>query len=451
LAVGLLPAACGKKGPPLAPIVRTPAPLSDFTARRSGDTVYLRFTVPASNTDNTTPADLSRIEVYAYTAVKEIEGLHVRDMTLVSEMPVRRPPDPDEDRDAGGKPAATKKPKKEKPPEPGVDQGAIVTITDVLTPESMTLTPLPGRLIPPPIAKTDEPSQGSRLELPAVGPVFEARPRRFYLAYTVNHSGRRGNPAPRFAVAFDEPPPPPGTPRFELKEKTLEISWDPPARAAVAVGQPVADLLLPVTSRGMLLPVLPSYNIYAVSKSPDPGEAGGVRPPEMPLPLNDKPLTAPSFVDDKIEAGVERCYQVRTVNAAGTTAQMATPTPPPGAARAATPAMSESAPSVMACVTPADTVAPAAPTALAAVASAGAISLIWTGVDAPDLAGYLVLRGPTPDGPLTPLFETPIRETTYRDVNVTSGARYVYAVVAVDTAKPPNQSPLSNKTEETAR
>ncbi|MCX6538953.1 MAG: hypothetical protein NT151_08475 [Acidobacteria bacterium] len=505
LAVGLLPAACGKKGPPLAPIVKTPALLSDFTARRSGDTVYLRFTVPASNTDTTKPADLSRIEVYAYTAVKEIEGLQVRDLTLVSEVLVRRPPDPEDDRDAREKPAATKKPTKEKPPEPGVDQGSIVTITDVLTPESMKLTPIPKRLIPPPIAKADEPSHGSKLELPAVGPVLEARPRRFYLAYTVNHSGLRGTPSPRFAVAFDAPPPPPGKPRIEVKEKTLEISWDPPAGAAVAVEQPATgfelpvvtpDMLLPglrlsnispgkprivvkektleiswdppasavwtveppatvpplllVTPRGMLLPVLPVYNIYAVTRLPVPAEAGGVRPPEMPLPLNVTPLTLPTFVDATIEFGVERCYQVRTLNTVGATAQLATATPT-APVLLSMPATSESDPSAMACVTPADTVPPPAPTALAAVASTGAISLIWTGVDAPDLAGYLVLRSSTPDGPLTPLFTKPIRETTYRDTNVRSGARYVYAVVAVDRALPPNQSPISNRAEETAR
>ena len=454
LVVALVPAACGKKGPPLAPVVRTPAPLSDFTARRSGDTIYLRFTVPASNTDSTRPADLRRIEVYAYTALKEIEGLEVRDMTLVSDVLVRRPPNPEDDREAKEKPAATRKPTKEKPLEPGVEQGAIVTITEALTPELLAPTPLPKRLIPPPMATADEPSRGSKLELPAAGPVLEARPRRFYLAYAVNHSGQRGRPSRRFAVAFDALPPPPGEPRIEVKEQTLVISWDPPAGAAAAVEQPGTVPLLPVVSRGMLLPVLPSYNIYGVSRSPAPGEAGGVRPPELPLPLNDRPLTLPTFVDHTIEFGVERCYQVRTVNTVGATAQRApgTPTAPPaGTVALATPVIAESAPSVIACVTPADLVAPPAPTALAAVASTGAISLIWTGVDAPDLAGYLVLRGSTPDGPLTPLFQTPIRETTYRDSDVTSGARYVYAVVAVDRASPPNQSPMSNKAEETAR
>jgi fibronectin type 3 domain-containing protein len=45
----------------------------------------------------------------------------------------------------------------------------------------------------------------------------------------------------------------------------------------------------------------------------------------------------------------------------------------------------------------------------------------------------------------------PIRETTYRDTTVQPGVRYVYAIVAVDTATPRNQSPESTRVEEGAR
>jgi fibronectin type 3 domain-containing protein len=45
----------------------------------------------------------------------------------------------------------------------------------------------------------------------------------------------------------------------------------------------------------------------------------------------------------------------------------------------------------------------------------------------------------------------PIKETTYRDTTVKPGVRYVYAVVAVDTASPQNVSAQSNRVEETAR
>jgi len=44
-----------------------------------------------------------------------------------------------------------------------------------------------------------------------------------------------------------------------------------------------------------------------------------------------------------------------------------------------------------------------------------------------------------------------LSETTFRDTSVQVGVRYVYAVIAVDTANPANRSPESARTEETAR
>jgi hypothetical protein len=44
-----------------------------------------------------------------------------------------------------------------------------------------------------------------------------------------------------------------------------------------------------------------------------------------------------------------------------------------------------------------------------------------------------------------------MRETSYKDAAVTPGTRYVYAIVAVDGASPPNSSDQSARVEETAR
>jgi hypothetical protein len=44
-----------------------------------------------------------------------------------------------------------------------------------------------------------------------------------------------------------------------------------------------------------------------------------------------------------------------------------------------------------------------------------------------------------------------VRENTYRDTTVTAGVTYVYAVVAVDAASPPNLSAQSAPRTETAR
>jgi len=111
----------------------------------------------------------------------------------------------------------------------------------------------------------------------------------------------------------------------------------------------------------------------------------------------------------------------------------------------------ESAPSEPICVTPKDTFPPAAPKGLAAVSGSGAINLIWDANTDADLGGYLVLRAEAPGDTLQPLTPQPIRETRYRDTTVTAGVRYVYAVIAVDRAAPPNRSAPSNKVEETAR
>ena len=77
----------------------------------------------------------------------------------------------------------------------------------------------------------------------------------------------------------------------------------------------------------------------------------------------------------------------------------------------------------------------------------------WCGIriPKPDLDGYLVLRGDAPGDTLLPLTPQPIKDASYRDATVKPGVRYVYAVVAVDTAAPRNQSPPSAREEVTAR
>ncbi|HJY35416.1 MAG TPA: hypothetical protein VJ260_11215, partial [Vicinamibacterales bacterium] len=42
-------AACGKKGPPLAPLNMGPEAPQALTARRLADTIYLQFKVPAKS------------------------------------------------------------------------------------------------------------------------------------------------------------------------------------------------------------------------------------------------------------------------------------------------------------------------------------------------------------------------------------------------------------------
>jgi hypothetical protein len=89
---------------------------------------------------------------------------------------------------------------------------------------------------------------------------------------------------------------------------------------------------------------------------------------------------------------------------------------------------------------------PKPPTGLQAIASEGAISLIWEPNTEKDLAGYIVLRAVAPSGTMAPVTPKPIQATTLRDP-VQPGVRYVYAVQALDKAG--NTSAPSSRSEET--
>ncbi|MEE8130103.1 MAG: hypothetical protein V3T48_07445, partial [Vicinamibacterales bacterium] len=98
-----------------------------------------------------------------------------------------------------------------------------------------------------------------------------------------------------------------------------------------------------------------------------------------------------------------------------------------------------------------DTFPPARPAGLIAVGDERTISLVWATSPEEDLGGYLILRGRASDETLQRLIQVPILETTYLDTTVDAGVRYVYAIVAVDTATPPNESAPSERVEELAR
>ena len=185
--------------------------------------------------------------------------------------------------------------------------------------------------------------------------------------------------------------------------------------------QPAGNDLLPSKLVGYVEPSI-AYNVYDVPPAKAPMRTLPMRTPPTAKPADAKPsetrLTAspidePSYTDQRITWGVERCYAVRTVEKLGTTT-----------------IESAEAPSV--CVTLVDTFPPAAPRGLQSVATAGAISLIWQANSEQDLAGYIVLRGATPDT-LAPITPSPIQETTFKD-EVPPGAHFFYAVKAVDKA-----------------
>jgi hypothetical protein len=418
----LIAAGCGKKGAPLAPVVRIPAQIDMIAARRVGSDVYVTVTVPKANIDASVPADVSRIQVFGYTGrVAPTRARWAALGDLIGTIPVVPPLQPGE----------TAPPLD---PEGGAVQGATATVVDRLTGDELAQGPVDP---PPPVRR------GASAVVTTPAPAVPPPLRRFYLAIPFSPRGRSGPPGAAAEVALTDVPEPPANMTVADDPASVLVVWEPSGGLVgflldreIPMEAPPFDeptpaapsAAPPVTPKGPTL-----YNVY-VDVAPDPlvlpgpvAKAGAWQA-TLPAPANPLPLAA-LMLTQPLEFERERCYSVRAVRGG-----------------------LESDPSPRACLRPVDVYPPASPPAPEAVAGEGVISLIWEASDAFDLGGYLVLRGEPGDATLQPLTMHPIVEASYRDTTVMPGRRYVYAVVAVDNRVPlGNMSTPSPLVEETAR
>lgn len=378
-------AACGKKGPPLAPFRFVPAAPGDVQVRRSASEVHLRFKLPTTNMQGQGAIELDRLEVFAVTVAAESADPPNRDLTVAKYLVGTIPVKPAPEKDAPSPPPDAK-------PDPRPAPGDTTTFAEDLNEAKLRpqiTTPAPPPVIPVPPAAAAAAAAVAPKAVPVV--------RRIYIVRGLTRGGRAGQPSQRAVLPLLDLPAPPTDVTLTHNEQALTVSWTAPVSNLDAA---------PAT-----------FNVYA---------ADGTGP------LNPAPLSATTFVRQGVTFGTEECFVVRTaVAAANATLESASTTPK--------------------CITPGDTFAPAAPTRLSAVGVSGAVNLIWEANKEADLAGYLVLRGEAPGDTLQAITTAPIRETTYQDATAKPGVRYVYAVVAVDRATPPNTSPQSNRVEESAR
>jgi predicted small lipoprotein YifL len=411
--VFLTVAACGKKGPPLPPLNLAPEAPQSVAARRLGDTVYIQFTVPNKSLTGPGPFSVDHLEVFAATIEpggptppnRELLKPHF----MVAKIPVQPPPDPDVEPDQSTETDTR--------PKPGDTIAYVEKLTpQILEPQQLWKPPVvtaKAGAPPPPPPPAPAPVAAANPAAPAAAPPAAPPPpmlTRVYVVQGVAKNGSRGQPSARAVIPLLTAPGParPGTTTFDAA--TVTITWQPPATQT--------DEAPGVT-----------YNIYA---APAAGSGAAGVPTTAPAPLNAAPIAETAFSKPGAAAGEEQCFVVRSVATVATVPI-------------------ESDPSDPMCVTPKDTFPPAAPKGLAAVAGAGIMNLIWDANTDGDLGGYIVLRGEAPGDTLQPLTPQPIRETRYVDRTVQPGVTYVYAVIAVDKATPPNQSALSNKVQETAR
>jgi hypothetical protein len=462
-------AACGKKGPPLAPLNLVPDRPTDTSGRVAGDTVYLSVTVPLKNANGRGALALDHLEVYAVTVDAGATAPPNRELLtkphIVATIPIKPPVDPDEAPDetappdarpAGGDKIvfaeqltdAQTTPEVRAKPQPAssaasgsgtqpAEAGAmsIPAVPPLSSPESVPATGGAGGVVgvPPALPQTSTgeaaasttesaegatppaaaaPSQTSGAGTPpaqAPAPKPSATVTRVYVVRGVAKKGRPGTPSARIVVPIVAPPRPPSNVSTDFGETSVTIKWSRPETAT--------------TSQAPL-----TYNVYGYAKSEPSTTSGAIV--SVPPPLNPQPIETLVLEHGGAEPGKEQCFVVRTVETVASTTI-------------------ESEPSAPACVTPVDRFAPAAPKGLAIVATTGAMNLIWDANPEPDVAGYLVLRGESPGDTLQPLTPEPIRETRFRDTTARAGVRYAYAIVAVDRTG--NRSPVSARVEETAR
>jgi hypothetical protein len=249
-------------------------------------------------------------------------------------------------------------------------------------------------ITPPPVMPAADPNAPA--PLPAVTTFVETVPTsagvRYYQVVPYANRTRAGAASPLISVPLDAAPKAPENATITYDEQTLTLAW--PA----------------VSGAG--------YFVYNTAEAPD-------------TPLQAERLKSGKYTQPVV-FGKRICFVVRAIDGIA-------------------PVSIESAPSAEACVTPADTFPPPAPSGLVALAGDGRITLSWDAVTAADLAGYIVLRGEDSGDRLQPLMTEPVTGTFFNDTTAKAGVHYFYAVVAVDKASPANRSKNSNVVDETGR
>lgn len=442
-------AACGARGAPLPPLIVLPSTILAPEATRLGDRVYLEFDAPDSDSDGTTPGDIAWIEVYALTTQPTELGLReafsedwLDAATLIAVLPVR----PADDAPSAEPANASSEPEIEladvldevqnRDAVTGpvaffeVVQGAAVTVVERLTPE--TLVPV---TVGDPEEDEEEEETDRILPMPLVSPPAPEPPIRSYVAFAVSSRNRPGEPSDLVDVPLVAPPLPPGPVAVSYGAGEVEIVWEEPPTFRLPVQAEEVESPVLESTPVVAGPEPSAYVVYDLAASSDPDV-------ERPQRLGE-PDSEASYTDGDPTFPETRCYAVRVLDyVASRRLQNA----PPGDELQL---LGDASPAT--CVVLTDTFPPAAPTGVIAVVDTNGISLVWDDNGEDDLAGYVVLRGTPPDATLQPLTVEPLVETAFQDTDVAAGRRYVYQVLALDTAVPPNASPPSEPVTEVAR
>lgn len=149
-------------------------------------------------------------------------------------------------------------------------------------------------------------------------------------------------------------------------------------------------------------------------------------------PLTPDPVTTTTYTDTSFQYGQPYYYFVRAIHMQHKKAQ-------------------QSAASNVLLMYPQDTFAPEPPQELNAVSAREGMVLIWSPNSEEDVAGYNIYRSSETGKNYQKINRELVRETTYTDADIRRKERYYYVITAVDNAPVPNESGYSSEISETAK
>ncbi|MBI4011055.1 MAG: hypothetical protein HY359_02000 [Candidatus Rokubacteria bacterium] len=222
LALPLALAACGKKGPAVAPERRLPAAVLDLSAAIVGEGVRLSWTLPRLRVDRSPLKDLRRVEVYRREETGQAEPTRPAILTFSGLF---------------GGPSAVA----------GFDRVANIVLAEP--------APAPGvEVAGTQVSYTD--TQGLGLGQ-----------RYTYIVVAVDDQGRPSPPSNRVAVAVVAPPRPPTALTAQAGDREVRLSWSP--SGSREDGSPVEGRLL--------------YDVFR-GTAPDARPARPLNPEPLPSP-----------------------------------------------------------------------------------------------------------------------------------------------------------------------
>jgi hypothetical protein len=412
-------AGCGKQGPPTPPLRLVPARTEDLAVRQRGTEAVLSFEYPQTTPGGGELNGLSQAEILE--AVQPApsgaapEALDPKQFATLAKVRVKLPAKEIGANTLGNKVQISLPLPSPLPAVPEAhfyavrtfgtkgdrselsNQAILVAKTTPPAPEAVKVTPRPNGILvewTPPVATAPVAAPGviaAAPAAPAAPAAAGAAPAAPAAAGAAPAAGAAKPAAPAAGAPAGTPAPP------STKAPPGAAAAPPPAPAAPTIG---------------------AYNVYRrfarerVSSQP----IAVVRPP------------AKSFLDASASFGQSYIYSVTSVDGKDPLVESAV--------------RSESEIHYL------NRFPPPAPADLVAVGEADRVRLVWQGVEAANLAGYLVYRQ-GPGGEFARVSDQPVQTPGYVDTTAAAGQTYVYRVTAID--KDGNESPPSAEARVTAQ